>query len=330
MMKIKAFYLGYDIKTMYLISSNKKFELIGVATIPELLELKTHNIFDSVYRTLYRWQIENRHLKLQNLYIFIVSVCRCFMSSFYAKYSEYLLYLIRNKICIINENEIPASWNIDVFIVNNWWKIAAPILAIPRYGCINIHPSALPKYRGAVPTLWSLKNGDVSSAVSFIVLNSKMDAGSIIAQYVFPIGKHDDSIDLEYKIEEITSKYLLRDIDSYVNGQIIPSNQIEEDASSTAKYRDYMQVNFEMESCIEIRNKVILYPYLCPIDLCYMILDKVKINIKNCSISSKKMKPGIKKRIGLNVFVGCRDGLSIKIRLFRDLSIKNSLYLIFS
>lgn len=327
-MKIKVFYLGYDIKTVYLINSSERFELIGVAAIPELIETKTYNLFDSIFKSLYKWQLKNRYSYFQQLLIFLLHLFKRCASNLYTQYTDYLLYLIKNKISIIDENAISTPWDIDIFIVNNWWKISSQVLEIPRYGCINIHPSNLPKYRGSVPTLWSLKNGDNFSAVSFIILNSKIDTGLIIAQHIFPIELQDDSIDIEHKIENIISIYLLDDIDKYISGVIIPYEQSEEEASLTAKYYDYMQINFNTESNNEIRNKVILYPYLFPLDLCYFIAHQKKIHVKSCLISSKEIEPRKQKRIGLNLYIGCRDSHSIKIRLFKDLSIRKSLYII--
>lgn len=329
MKKVRTFYLGYDIKTAYLINSDERFELVGVALISELLELNTFNIFDSIFRFLYKCKIKNKHLIFQPFLVFILHIFRKLLSNLYSKYADYLFFLIKNNVKVVRENNIQKDWNIDVFIVNNWWKLSSSILLIPHYGCINIHPSILPMYRGSLPTLWSLKNGDNYSAVSFILLDSKIDAGPIISQYKFKIMKQDNSIDLEYKIEEIVSKYLLNDIIKYVNGLVIPYAQSEEHISFTDKYYNYMQIRFNVESSVEIRNKVKLYPYLFPIDLCYFFLGKRKIYIRNCSISSKNIGSDITKIIGLNLYIKCIDGKLIVIKLFKDINIVESLYIIF-
>lgn len=316
---------------MYLINSNDKFELVGVAIIPELLNSKTNNPIDNIYKFAYKGIIEGKNFGIyKSLSIFIIRVLKNLLSVLYSKYADYLLFLLTNRIRVLEENKISTFSDIDVIVVNNWWKIDDEVLSTPRYGCVNIHPSALPKYRGSVPTLWALKNKDDYGAVSFIVMNSEIDKGSIINQHGFPINQYDNSIDLEYKIENIISKYLLEDICKYIEGKLIPYEQTKEFASSTAKYYDYMQINFNTETSYELYNKILLYPYLFPMDLCYFSIEKKKYFLQNASISSRKLKPGLRKRIGLNLYIGCIDGRSIKIKLFRDLCLKQSFYLMFN
>ncbi len=329
MNRIKAFYLGYDIESVILINSKLDFELIGVAAIPELQKTSSWNLADYVFIQTYHLHKSNSQGKLNSVFSFIINILSCFMSCIYHKYTPYLQYLIKNKISIFDEEDIPKIKSLDVLIVNNWWKISSDILRVPKFGCVNMHPSRLPAYRGSLPTLWSLKNKDKSSAVSFFIINNQIDTGAIISQHEFSIEEKDNSIDLEHKIERIVNKYMMDDIISYIHGEIIPFSQNNEKASYTAKYYDYMNINFDNECCQDIINKVILYPYLNPLDACYFKYKSRKIAIRGAQISSLKLPSGFLVAKGLNLYVGCKDS-TLKIRLLKDVTLFNSIFLILS
>jgi methionyl-tRNA formyltransferase len=67
----------------------------------------------------------------------------------------------------------------------------APLLGIPRYGCINIHSGRLPKYRGMMPTFWQLKNGEPHVTVTIHEMVEKLDAGGIVRTLEFPLERND-------------------------------------------------------------------------------------------------------------------------------------------
>ena len=77
----------------------------------------------------------------------------------------------------------------DLIVVIAYGQILKPtILAIPRLGCINVHTSLLPQYRGAAPIQWAVANGDAETGVTIIHMDAGMDTGDIIAQRTIPIG----------------------------------------------------------------------------------------------------------------------------------------------
>ncbi len=74
------------------------------------------------------------------------------------------------------------------------------VLAVPRLGTVNVHPSLLPKYRGASPIQWALANGDTETGVSVLYVTPKMDAGDLLAQERFAIGPEETFSTLEPKL----------------------------------------------------------------------------------------------------------------------------------
>ena len=79
--------------------------------------------------------------------------------------------------------EIITSINPDIVIVVAYGKILPPsVLSIPKYGCINVHASLLPKYRGAAPIQWAVLNGDSETGVCIMQMDEGLDTGDIISE----------------------------------------------------------------------------------------------------------------------------------------------------
>ena len=81
--------------------------------------------------------------------------------------------------------------------------LRAPLLAVPRHGCVNIHNSLLPKYRGQAPSIWAIVNGDLETGQTVHYLDEGMDSGDIIAQKSLPISEHDTGYTLGQKLEDV-------------------------------------------------------------------------------------------------------------------------------
>jgi methionyl-tRNA formyltransferase len=94
------------------------------------------------------------------------------------------------------------------------------LLDLPPQGVINIHPSLLPKYRGAAPIQWAIANGETETGVSLIYLTEKMDAGDILAQEPTPIAPADTAATLAPRLAELGARLLLRALDDLRRGQI--------------------------------------------------------------------------------------------------------------
>lgn len=120
----------------------------------------------------------------------------------------------------------------DLGIVANFGRIiGASLLDIPKHGFINMHPSLLPRYRGADPFGHILLNGESISGVTWHQMTPKIDRGDILAQVPFPVEPHDTLKDLETKSIDLAidmMEPLLADIET---GRIKPKPQNEADAT---------------------------------------------------------------------------------------------------
>jgi len=111
------------------------------------------------------------------------------------------------------------------------------ILAVPKYGFINIHPSLLPKYRGPTPIQTAILNGDEKTGVSLFLIDEKMDHGPILVQreLEFPISNFQFPI-LSQKLAELGADLLIETLPDFVVGKITPLPQNELQATYTKKF----------------------------------------------------------------------------------------------
>lgn len=113
-----------------------------------------------------------------------------------------------------------AALRPDVIVVASYGQfLKRNLLAVPRLGTINVHPSLLPKYRGASPIQWALANGDAETGVSVLYVTPRMDAGDILAQEKFPIGPDDTFCTLEPRLAARGAELLVRVLDQFRAGK---------------------------------------------------------------------------------------------------------------
>ncbi len=99
------------------------------------------------------------------------------------------------------------------------------ILDLPRYGCINVHTSLLPRYRGAAPIQWSILNGDLETGVTIMKMDAGLDTGDILTQARTPIHPEDDAAVLHDRLARMGAELLVCTIPDYVAGRIAPRPQ---------------------------------------------------------------------------------------------------------
>lgn len=126
-------------------------------------------------------------------------------------------------------------------------------------GILNLHPSLLPKYRGASPIQSAILNGDEVTGVSIIKLTEKLDAGPILIQEEFKISSDDNNETLQQKLAELAAEILIEVLPEYLEGQIKLVKQDESKASYTKKItRQDGQINWQ-KSAQEIERQFRAY-----------------------------------------------------------------------
>jgi len=122
--------------------------------------------------------------------------------------------------------ETLRAWHPDVIAVASYGQyIPTSVLSLPRLGTVNVHPSLLPKYRGAAPLQWSIACGERISGVTIFKVVKQMDAGDILIQEEHPVWPAENAVDLSERFAVIGSMLLLRALDLLASGRAEPRPQ---------------------------------------------------------------------------------------------------------
>ncbi len=114
----------------------------------------------------------------------------------------------------------------DVIAVVAYGKILPPyLLAFPKYGCVNLHVSLLPKYRGAAPMQRAIMEGERETGVTTMQMDEGLDTGDILFTEAFPIGKEDNFETVHDRSAEIGGKLLARTLRALEDGTAVPKKQ---------------------------------------------------------------------------------------------------------
>jgi methionyl-tRNA formyltransferase len=111
------------------------------------------------------------------------------------------------------------------------------ILDLPRLGCLNVHTSLLPKYRGAAPIQWALLKGEPETGVTIMKMDPGLDTGGILAQAATPIRSEDDALSMHARLAQMGADLLVRTIPEYLAGKLQPRPQPSEGLCYAPKIR---------------------------------------------------------------------------------------------
>ncbi len=117
-------------------------------------------------------------------------------------------------------------WQPDIIVVVAYGKILPrEVLEIPPHGCINVHASLLPRYRGAAPIQWALIHGEKETGVSIMLMNEEMDAGPVLLQRSVAIGPDETFGELQERLAHLGAACLLEALREWHAGTLTPRPQ---------------------------------------------------------------------------------------------------------
>ena len=120
----------------------------------------------------------------------------------------------------------------EAVVVVAYGRILPPeVLAIPRYGCINLHVSLLPKYRGAAPVQWAVINGDAMTGVTIMQMDAGVDTGDILRVAPVAICPEETAGELFERVSALGAQTLCQTLQALADGTVTPQKQREEDAT---------------------------------------------------------------------------------------------------
>lgn len=128
--------------------------------------------------------------------------------------------------------EVLRGYGAELFVVAAFGQILSKeILDMPKFGCVNIHASLLPKYRGAAPIQWAILDGEKETGVTIMQMNEGLDTGDMLTKVVVPIEDTDTGESLFDKLAEAGAKLLIETIPQIEAGELTPQPQ--DDSLST-------------------------------------------------------------------------------------------------
>lgn len=131
-----------------------------------------------------------------------------------------------SKIKGTNFHEVLAALKPDVAVVTAYGKILPQVvLDAPKHGCVNVHASLLPRFRGAAPIQRALAAGDEKTGVCLMQMDAGMDTGPVLARAELPILPTDTSATLHDKLAALGAELLRRHLDAYLEGKLVPQAQ---------------------------------------------------------------------------------------------------------
>lgn len=165
--------------------------------------------------------------------------------------------------------------NPDLIVVVAYGKILPKeILDIPKYGCINVHASLLPKYRGAAPIQWAVLNGDKETGVTTMYMDLGIDTGDIILKEETEIGESETTGELWDRLAKIGGELLVKTVKEIENGVAPRIKQPENFTMAPMLNKEMAKIDWENKPAIEIKN---LVRGLNPIMGAYTFLNDKKI-----------------------------------------------------
>lgn len=176
--------------------------------------------------------------------------------------------------------------NPDIICVVAYGKILPKeILDIPKYGCINVHGSLLPKYRGAAPIQWAIINGERTTGITTMYMDIGMDSGDMILKEEVEIGEDETTGKLWERLSKIGGTLLVKTINLIEKGKAPREKQGEDYTVAPMLSKEMAQIDWNKKSSKDIKN---LVRGLDPIMGAYTFINNKKIKIWKVNIISNE------------------------------------------
>lgn len=197
----------------------------------------------------------------------------------------------------------------DVICVVAYGKILpSEILEIPKLGCINVHASLLPKYRGAAPIQWAVLNGDKTTGVTTMYMDVGMDTGDMILKQEVEIGENETTGELWDRLSIIGADLLVKTLDQIEKGTAPRIKQSDDFTMAPMLNKEISKIDWKEKTAQQIKN---LVRGLNPIMGAYSYLNGKKIKFWKVEVEEDTNS---NQENGTVIKANDKDGLYIKAK----------------
>jgi methionyl-tRNA formyltransferase len=200
----------------------------------------------------------------------------------------------------------------DVIIVVGYGQIIPQtIIDLPQHGCVNVHASLLPKYRGAAPIQWAIANGEIRTGVTTMRIEKRLDAGDILLQRQTEIGSGETAPDLAERLAAMGASLLIETLERLEKGTIQPRKQDEAEATyAPILKREDGWIDWS-RSAREIANRVRGFE---PWPGSYTNFRGKRLHIRRARVAGGITRPpGALLFSGRDLLVACGEGTSLLV-----------------
>jgi methionyl-tRNA formyltransferase len=173
------------------------------------------------------------------------------------------------------------EWKPELIVVTAFGQILrSEVLDLPRYGCINVHASLLPRWRGAAPIQAAILHGDQRTGVTIMKMDEGLDTGPIISQRDFALTGEDTAGGLSPKLAQLGADLLIETLPDYLDGKLQPAAQQGESTYARMLKKSDGELDFT-QSAIDLERKIRAYH---PWPGTYMIWKEQRLKIHRAQV----------------------------------------------
>ncbi|MBI5560743.1 MAG: methionyl-tRNA formyltransferase [Deltaproteobacteria bacterium] len=206
------------------------------------------------------------------------------------------------------------SLSLDLIVVAAYGKmLPESVLGIPRFGCVNLHASILPSYRGAAPVNWAIIKGEKITGVTTMLMDAGMDTGPVLLAEKVEIGRDETAGELSIRLSEAGASLLARTVEFFLEGKITPAPQDDKKATYAPPLKkEDGRIDWNL-SAKEMENRV---RGLCPWPGAYTFWRGKSLKIHRGAAADGRevlalggLRPGEVVAAGGVIVVGCGKGV---------------------
>ena len=208
----------------------------------------------------------------------------------------------------------PLFQQTDAGIVAAYGRILPDwMLAAPRLGCINVHSSLLPKYRGAAPINWAIVHGETETGVTTMQMDAGLDTGAMLLQGKLAIGETETAAELTPRLAELGAELLVETLAKLERGELTPTPQDDAQAShAPILNREDGQVDWS-KTATEIFNR---QRGFTPFPGCYTFLGDQRLELTGIAVAAEitQLEPGTVCEVAKDSFVvACGANTTLRV-----------------